>query len=297
MFMFTTEFQVTQKHNYLLIVNYRPTLIADFKEVFGQHIAARALKKTLGVFYSGKARTKPLVLSFHGTPGTGKNFVADQIVQARYDKGKQSKYVHGYSGRASFPLDSQAQSYSARLLEEILVNVQECPHQTFIFDEVDKMPRGIFEAIVSVLDHNQFFKNVDMSHVMFIFISNLAGVEISERLSWLIRKEGLSREDTDLYHFEKIIEESAYNSEGAFQHSRSIEKAIIDLYIPFMPMEQRHIVLCINRLIARTTRVAQPKILEKVLKSVPFEQSTHMFAESGCKKLEARVDAEMHSEL
>lgn len=218
-------------------------------------------------------------------------------MRARYKKGKESKYVHGYSGRASFPLDALASQYSSQILADILKAVKDCPQQTFVFDEVDKMPPGVFETIVGVLDHNTFFKNADIGKTLFIFISNVAGVEISQKLYRMMRKEGLTREDTRLHHYERLIEEVAYNSDGGFQKSRSIEKAVIDYFVPFLPLEQRHVEMCINRLIAQRSRVAQPKILQKVLRSVPFEEETQMFAASGCKKLEARVDAEMHSEL
>lgn len=218
-------------------------------------------------------------------------------MRARYAEGKDSKYVHFYSGRAAFPLDNQAQAYSGQLLETILSSVRDCPHQTFIFDEVDKIPPGVFEAFVGLMDHNTFIKDADFSKCLFIFISNLAGVEIGQKLSLVMRKEGLTREDTSLMLFERVIEESAYNGEGAFRRSRSIEKAVIDYYIPFLPLEQRHVVLCIQRLISRYSNKPMPKVLEKILKTVHFEEDTNMFAASGCKKLEARVDAELHTEL
>lgn len=236
-------------------------VLPDFNRVFGQHLATKELKNILSAFYK-KTTTKPLVISLHGTPGTGKNFVADQIVTARYDKGKRSKYVHGFSGRIDFPLNDLAQSYSAALLTKIVDEIKSCPSSTFIFDEVDKMPPGVFESIVGLLDHNNLYHKVDMSKSLFIFISNLGGVEISKRLLSLMRRDGISREETRLSHFETILEESAYNDEGGLQRSRSIEKATIDFFIPFLPLEKRHVVMCIERLIAQITRVPQPRVLE-----------------------------------
>lgn len=54
---------------------------------------------------------KPLVLVFHGTTGTGKNYVADLIAKYVYDKGTDSSYVHKFLGRIDFPLDSEAFKY------------------------------------------------------------------------------------------------------------------------------------------------------------------------------------------
>lgn len=237
------------------------------------------------------------MLSFHGTPGTGKNFIADQIVSSRYKLGKQSHYVHFYSGRAHFPLDSKAQEYSEMLFKTIVSAVRSCPHQTFIFDEVDKMPPGVFESLVAVLDHNTFLRDVDCGKAMFIFISNVGGTEISKYLSYLMRKKGLRREDTTIYHFERIIELAAYSNNGGFKKSRAIEKAVIDYFVPFMPLEKRHVELCLERFMADRSNIKQPKVLQSILNAIAYEEDMPMFAESGCKKLQARVDALIHTEL
>lgn len=224
----------------------------DFSKVFGQHLAVRELKDAIAGFYKQKERSKPLVLSFHGTPGTGKNFIADQMVTARYKEGKSSKYVHGYSGRINFPVEADAEKYSTELQSDIFRSIRDCPHQTFIFDEVDKMPAGVFENIVDLLDHNTFLR-VDMSRTIFIFISNLGGVEIANELS-LLMFNGIQREKSELFHFEPILEKCAYNYEGGLKKSRSIEKAVIDYYVPFLPLEQRHVELCIRQLIANSSQ-------------------------------------------
>lgn len=236
----------------------------DFSNFFGQHVAKLELQRSLGYFYKRQDRSKPLVLSFHGTPGTGKNYAALQIVEARYKKAAESNFVHGYSGRVNFPSDdpSDLNKYRESLRNDIVANVKSCPHQTFIFDEVDKMPAGVFESIVALLDHNPFMKDIDLSKSLFIFISNLAGIEIGNRLSLLMRKEGLRREDTQYRHFEREIEICAYNYEGGFKNSRSIEKAVIDLFIPFMPLERRHVEQCIERIIELRPSLPKPDIVK-----------------------------------
>jgi DNA polymerase III delta prime subunit len=54
---------------------------------------------------------KALVLSFHGFPGTGKNFLADMISRSLFKLGVKSKFRHFYSGRFSFPHDSEINTY------------------------------------------------------------------------------------------------------------------------------------------------------------------------------------------
>lgn len=81
-------------------------------ELFGQHIALEIISQAIIAHTNSHASPKkPLVLSFHGTPGTGKNFVSDIIVKNLYKKGFQSKYVHKFLGRSDFPLDSRVNEY------------------------------------------------------------------------------------------------------------------------------------------------------------------------------------------
>lgn len=88
-------------------------LKADFNEhLFGQHIANATIIPALKSHINNLDNSqKPLVMSFHGTPGTGKNFVADFIARRFYKAGDESKYVHRYRGRIDFPLDTQVPYY------------------------------------------------------------------------------------------------------------------------------------------------------------------------------------------
>lgn len=82
------------------------------RNLFGQHIVNETLIPALkshrkNLFHS----QKPLVMSFHGTPGTGKNYVADRIVKYLYRRGDNSKFVHKFRGRVDFPLASEVNTY------------------------------------------------------------------------------------------------------------------------------------------------------------------------------------------
>lgn len=59
---------------------------------------------------------KALTLSFHGTPGTGKNFVAQLIGESIFKLGTKSQYYHFFSGRNYF---SHEYSYYDRVNYDI----------------------------------------------------------------------------------------------------------------------------------------------------------------------------------
>lgn len=55
--------------------------------------------------------------------------------------------------------------------------VKNCPYSLFIFDEIELMPKGVFDPIVSLLDHHSDLEDHDFSKSVFIFLSNSAGTD------------------------------------------------------------------------------------------------------------------------
>lgn len=81
------------------------------KDLYGQHIAEKVIVNALRHHWQGKHIQKPLTLSFHGVPGTGKNYVSRLIQDSIYSKGTQSMFVHHFMGRIHFPLDAEVAQY------------------------------------------------------------------------------------------------------------------------------------------------------------------------------------------
>lgn len=137
---------------------------------------------------------------FNGTPGTGKNFVADRIAEYMYKEGLNSKFVQRFYGRQDFSEDSKLKQYQVRVIvyyyyiicisfldynlrivfqetlkRRIIEAISRCPKSLFIFDEVDKMPAGIFNYITNYLDHNQHIDGENYRQAVYIFLSNAGG--------------------------------------------------------------------------------------------------------------------------
>lgn len=230
--------------------------------LFGQHIVQQQLIPALEAHFSGKRNSrKPLVISFHGTPGTGKNFVADQIANKLYANGVKSKFVHKYMGRADFPIAEYASIYTARINDEVRQGIAACPRSLFIFDEVDKMPPGVFESLTSLVNYNSYVDGSDNTKAIFIFLSNTAGVTISDKLGKLI-KDGTLRDDTKLSHFEQILEKAAYNLEGGLQKASLIEAHVIDHFIPFLPLEKSHVYKCLKQEFRNWNHYPEEEVLQ-----------------------------------
>lgn len=71
-------------------------------KLYGQHIARKLVIYALRSHVKEKQPKKALTMSFHGQPGTGKNYLSKFIVEAFYKKSENSKYVHNFKGRLHF---------------------------------------------------------------------------------------------------------------------------------------------------------------------------------------------------
>lgn len=257
--------------------------------VYGQHIVHKQLMAALRSHYNHLDKsTKPFVLSFHGTPGTGKNYVADHIAKHLYRQGSNSTFIRRFMGRTDFPMESDVNYYRATLRSTVMDAVKKCPRSLFIFDEVDKIPSGVFEALTSLLDHHDNVDGVNLRHATFIFLSNTGGTEITDKLLDLTGT-GMLREETQLFHFEKIAELAAYNIVGGLRKTSLIEANLIDHFIPFLPLEKRHIERCI---ISDFKRFGVDRPMHDDIEEISNNYVTYyqkLYSTSGCKRLTKKV--------
>ncbi|XP_017470642.1 PREDICTED: torsin-like protein [Rhagoletis zephyria] len=264
------------------------------EKLYGQHIVIQQLISALEAHLNPHSSSrKPLVMSFHGTPGTGKNYVADMIAEALYEKGVNSRFIHKYRGRLDFSIDNDVNKYNYRIYSDVTKGINDCPLSLFIFDEVDKMPQGVFESLTSLVDYNGLPDNLSGSKAIFIFISNTAGVQISHQLAKML-KNGAMRENIKLSAFEQVLEKVSYNIEGGLKKAGLIEKHVIDHYLPFLPLEKQHVLKCIAAEFKKWGRNPKEGVIESLLQDViTYDREHGLFATSGCKTIEKKVATEV----
>jgi torsin-1 len=260
--------------------------------LFGQHIVQEKLFQAVASHYKEIDKSqKPLVMSFHGTQGTGKNFVSNFIAEAVFERGTRSKFYHIFHGSQYLDVDKVSE-YKEQIKQDIFAAIEKCPYSIFVFDEVDKMPEGIFDSITSILDHHTLVRGKDFRKAIFIFLTNYGGEEITKVLYLLTHSKGLFRHDTKLHHFEDINKIGVYNREGGLKESRLITSAVIDFYLPFLPLEVQHVTECIKaeyKSFGRPTVTSE--MVEEILKYIGFHSVTK-FANTGCKTIHPKVRAE-----
>ncbi|MEE6505535.1 hypothetical protein FKM82_005552 [Ascaphus truei] len=259
--------------------------------VFGQHLAKQVILKGLTGFMKNKNPKKPLTLSFHGWTGTGKNYVSQIVARHIYKGGMDSKFVHQFVATLHFPHAHQINNYKDQLQEWIRGNVTACERSIFIFDEVDKMHPDLIDAIKPFLDYYEQLDGVSYRKAIFIFLSNTGGEVISQLALdfWKARKE---REDLQLHDVEQKLSLAIFNKkDSGFWHSSLIDKNLIDFFVPFLPLEFRHVKMCVRAELRQRNSKADEEIITKVAKEMPYyPKEERVYSVKGCKVIPTILD-------
>ncbi|XP_055020836.1 torsin-3A isoform X1 [Boleophthalmus pectinirostris] len=259
-------------------------------QLHGQHLAQSVVLKAIQGFINNPDSNKPLTLSFHGWSGTGKNFVARMIADNLYRDGVKSECVRLFIAPFHFPHARLVDTYKGQLREAIRDMVLRCPQTLFIFDEAEKLHPGLIDAIKPFMDHYDNVDGVSYRRAIFLFLSNIGGAAIND-VALDFWHSGQNREDIGMEDLEHRLRAETIESEGGFAQSELMSGHLIDFYVPFLPLEYRHIKLCARDAFAARGLDADEDTLDEVAKAmlyVPKEE--RLFSAQGCKSIPQRIN-------
>lgn len=95
----------------------------------GQPLVRRQLMEGLRQFLEKRSPEKPLVMSFHGSTGTGKTFVSAMLVRHLFPEGLQSPHVHQFSPIVHFPHAEHVERYKVSAAVPVLRARSGCPRR------------------------------------------------------------------------------------------------------------------------------------------------------------------------
>ncbi|XP_042364868.1 torsin-1A-like [Plectropomus leopardus] len=274
-------------------------LKADLEnKLFGQHIASPIILRAVNGFMSNDNPKKPLVLSLHGPSGTGKNFVSKLIAENIYKEGMDSSFVHVFTSEFHFPHSTKIDTYKSQLQQWIKGNVTNCAHSMFIFDEMDKMHPGLTDSIKPYLEYHHKLGGVSYRKAIFIFLSN-AGGNIITQTALNFWTEGRDREDIELKDLETLLSESTFNnSKSGFFKSSLIDKNLVDFFIPFLPLEYRHVIQCVMAEMKARGLHPDQNVAHKVATDIVyFPKFERVFSQQGCKTVINRLHLHIHQHI
>ncbi|XP_047125755.1 torsin-1A [Hydra vulgaris] len=258
-------------------------------KLFGQHLVEDLVVKPINDHIENNNPSSPLVMSFHGWTGSGKNFVSQIIANSLFKKGMNSKFVHIKVAAKDFPHKKLLTEYKNELSKHIEKNARLCERTLFIFDEFHEMPEGLGNTIAPYLDYNVQLDGIDYRKNIFIFLSNSVG-EIINNYTINHYRSNKSRETIDSKILEKLIATNALNLPGGFKNSNIIKKALINVYVPFLPLERKHIQQCAEEEISKRNKEVKYSVLEAIAdEMLYFPDKEQWFSATGCKTVNKKV--------
>ncbi|XP_056614023.1 torsin-1A-like [Triplophysa dalaica] len=260
------------------------------ENLHGQHIVSKVVLRTVSSFMTDSNPNKPLVLSFHGTAGVGKNHVSKIIARNIYKLGDKSEHFIMFVSQHHFPHKDKVDMYSARLKEQIHQHVSRFPRTMFVFDEMDKMNPRLVETIKPFLDYATHVDGVSFRSAIFIFLKN-AGGDVINNIALDFWKAGKNREKLQMKEMETQILQNIVNDKSGFWHSSLINHHLVDHIVPFLPLEMKHVRQCVLTEMVNLNINLQhhAHLADTVARDMPFFPSDKIFSVKGCKSVRQKL--------
>ncbi|NXS20696.1 TOR1B protein, partial [Mystacornis crossleyi] len=186
--------------------------------------------------------------------------------------------------------------FQEQLQNWIRGNVSACPSSVFIFDEMDKMHPGVIDAIKPFLDYYEEVDGVSYRKAIFIFLSN-AGGDLINKAALDFWTNGKRREDIQLKDLEPLLSVGVFNNKNSgLWHSSIIDRNLIDYFVPFLPLEQKHVKMCVRAEMTARGYAVDEKIVQAVADEMTyFPKEQKIYSDKGCKTVQAKLD--IHEDL
>ena len=240
----------------------------------------------IGAHINNLTPSKPLVLSFHGWPGTGKTWVSNLIAQSLFSEGINSKFVQYIPVPLWFRDNLRRNELIQELHQTIKSSLIQCEQTLFIFEDVHAMNPLVLDSILPYIYDPSSKDGVEYRKAIYILICNSAATRINEYLTEKFIF-GRDRRSIKREEMQKVISDNIFIEEGAFKNSEFVSRGVIDAYIPFLPLEKNHVKKCIERAIqARGYKTKLSMVLRVLNEIVWISNGIEMFAFSGCKRIE-----------
>lgn len=150
------------------------------------------------------------------------------------------------------------------------------------------MPPNLLNVLMTFIDCRNCAETTSKKPI-FIFLSNKGHIAITYHLLDKFN-EGVSRESTTIQDFENIIISNTLDESGGFFDSLLIKSGVIDLFIPFLPLEKEHVRLCIEEAYRLQNVTPTRSLIQEVFQKLTFgPKPDYLFSIHGCKRVETMV--------
>ncbi|KAJ8039076.1 Torsin-2A [Holothuria leucospilota] len=151
----------------------------------------------------------------------------------------------------------------------------------YVFDEVDSLPDNLLTTVASFMVSPFFSKTI------FVFLSDVAGQEIYEKIETL-EMHNFTKDQIDHNKLVKVVQDAVVNSPPKY------DSAMVQHIVPFLPLERDHVAKCIRKEITQRIPFIREKDLirltEMVLKELLFHGFQDKYSKKGCKNVVEKVN-------
>ncbi|XP_023143794.2 prosalusin [Amphiprion ocellaris] len=262
-----------------------------YKNVFGQHLVQDVVSEEVARFLQNKSPDRPLVLSFHGSSGTGKTMVSSMLGNHLYGSAMSSPYVHQFIPTLHFPSAQRVNRYRNELRSWVQGNLTECARSVFIFDEMEKMPPGLIDVLEPFLGPSHIVFRTNYRKAIYVFIST-TGQEVIYKVALENRQAGREREEIELMDLQDALREAVYSDNtSAFFQSSIIQQNLITRFVPFLPLTRCHVQRCVRSQLCQRGSCSRHDVVEAVGGDMQYSPvQDQYFSTTGCKAVPAKIN-------
>ncbi|XP_022074764.2 prosalusin [Acanthochromis polyacanthus] len=262
-----------------------------YKNVFGQHLAQDIVSEEVARFLQNKSPDRPLVLSFHGSSGTGKTMVSSMLGNHLYGSAMSSPYVHQFIPTLHFPSAQRVNRYRKELRSWVQGNLTECARSVFIFDEMEKMPPGLIDVLEPFLGPSHVVFRTNYRKAIYVFIST-TGQEVIYKVALENRQAGREREEIKMSDLQDALAEAVYNDNtSGFFHSSIIQQNLVSSFVPFLPLTRCHVQRCVRSQLCQRGSCSRSDVVEAVGGDMQYAPvQGQYFSTTGCKAVPAKIN-------
>ncbi|KAG7215340.1 hypothetical protein INR49_022577 [Caranx melampygus] len=184
-------------------------------------------------------------------------------------------------------------------------HVESCGSQWMSFkwrdlgDELDLKLFGQHIASYSVLKAVEgFMSNENPRKPLVLSLNGATGTgknyiraDVIAQITLGFLKAGKKREEMKLTDVETSLSNSLFkDSKSGFFHSTLIDSNLVDYFVPFMPLEYRHVLQCVNAEMKVRGLLPNQEVADKLAKDlIYYPKDEKVFAAGGCKTIEKKL--------
>ena len=254
--------------------------------VYGQHIAVNIVYHAISDFASESTENRhtPLVLSFHGWTGSGKNHISTLLAESI-----PTQSVHRYLIPWHFPHREQSDKYEENIPAWIQGNLTKCAINLIIFDEMDKANSGVLAGLRETLIKLREAK-LNNTKVIFLLLSNSGGYSINRHLLDSLEL-GIKRSALNASQLIRDTINKLLHDPQAEWFQTLYDMKVIRHFVPFLPLEKSHVKRCIETDLKEKGHAVKSEMVDHIADQFQyFPDWLPVFSKTGCKQVTSKVD-------